>query len=196
MAIKKFGDYETTQSYKEYDPLPKGGYVIKILGAEVCESSYGQYIKLSCDIAEGEYSGFYSNDYKNQQSDNKKWHCNYLLNVPNDDGSERDDWTKRKFKTVIEAIEDSNNGYHFDWDEQKFKGKIVGGLFNEREYEDSNRNIRRTVNLAKICSVDKIRSGKFTLPGDKLIQSSAKKSMDGFMTLPDGAEEELPFTFD
>ena len=136
MAIKKYSDYETTQAYGDYETLPKGGYVIKILGAEVCESSFGQYVKLSCDIAEGEYSGFYSNDYKNQQSENKKWRCNYLLNVPNDDGSERDGWTKRKFKTVIEAIEDSNSGYNFDWDEQKFKGKIVGGLFNEREYTE------------------------------------------------------------
>lgn len=193
MAIKRFGDYETTQSYGDYEQLPKGGYIIKILGAEVCESSWGQYIKLGCDIAEGDYTDFYANEYKNQQSEDKKWHCNYLLNVPNDDGSEKDGWTKRKFKTVIEAIEDSNDNYHFDWDEQKFKGKIVGGLFNEREYENGNGDVRRTINLAQICSVEKIRSGKFKLPEDKLLQGSAKKDSDGFMQIPDGSDEELPF---
>ncbi|MCF0121636.1 MAG: hypothetical protein HUJ74_00100, partial [Lachnospiraceae bacterium] len=143
--------------------------------------------------AEGEYSGFYANEYKNQQSENKKWHCNYLLNIPNDDGSERDGWTKRKFKTVIEAIEDSNSGYHFDWDEQKFKGKIVGGLFNEREYEDSTGNVRRVTNLAKICNAEKIRSKKFTLPNDTLIKRSAKNDFDKFMQIPDS---DLPFDFD
>ena len=193
MQIKKFSDYETTQSYKDYGQLPKDGYVIKILCAEVCESSFGQYLKLNCDIAEGEYSGFYANEYKNQQSENKKWHCNYLLNIPNDDGSERDGWTKRKFKTVIEAIEDSNSGYHFDWDEQKFKGKVVGGLFNEREYEDSTGNVRRVTNLAKICNAEKIRSKKFTLPNDTLIKRSAKNDFDKFMQIPDS---DLPFDFD
>ena len=54
MAIKRFGDYEKTQAYGDYDVLPKGGYVVKILGAEVCNNSVGQYVKISCDIAEGE----------------------------------------------------------------------------------------------------------------------------------------------
>lgn len=193
MAIKRFGDYETTQAYGDYEQLPKGGYVIKILGAEICESDWGQYIKLGCDIAEGDYAGFYANEYKNQQSEDKKWHCNYLLNIPTDDGSEKDGWAKRKFKTVVEAIEDSNDNYHFDWDEQKFKGKIVGGLFNEREFENSNGDIRRTTNLAQICTVEKIRSGKFKLPDDKLLQGSTKKDPDGFMQIPEGSDEELPF---
>ena len=92
MAIKRFNDYETTQAYQDYQQLPKGGYVLKILNAEVCENSIGQYIKISCDIAEGEYAGFFAAEYKNQQSEDKKWHCNYLLNVPNDDGTEKDGW--------------------------------------------------------------------------------------------------------
>ena len=58
MAIKRFGDYEKTQAYGDYEALPKGGYVVKILGAELCSNSVGQYVKISCDIAEGEYAGF------------------------------------------------------------------------------------------------------------------------------------------
>lgn len=80
---------------------------MKILGAEVCNNSVGQYVKISCDIAEGEYAGFYAKEYKAQQSEDKKWHCNYLLNIPNDDGSEKDNWTKRRFKTFTEALEES-----------------------------------------------------------------------------------------
>ena len=62
MAIKRFGDYEKTQAYGDYDVLPKGGYVVKILGAEVCNNSVGQYVKISCDIAEGEHAGFYAKE--------------------------------------------------------------------------------------------------------------------------------------
>lgn len=195
MAIKRFGDYEKTQAYGDYDVLPKGGYVVKILGAEVCNNSVSQYVKISCDIAEGEYAGFYAKEYKNQQSEDKKWRCNYLLNIPNDDGSERDSWTKRRFKTFTEALEESNPGYHFDWDEQKFKGKIAGGLFNEREYEKNDGSIGRATNLAQFCAADKIRSGNFKLPKDRTISkpNSVQQNSDGFMQIPEGGDEELPF---
>lgn len=197
MAIKRFNDYNETQAYTDFQQLPKDGYVLRIMGAEVCENSKGEYIKISCDIAEGEYKDFYANEYRNQQQEDKKWHCNYLLNVPNDDGSEQDGWTKRRFKTVIAALEDSNPGYHFDWDEKKFKGKLVGGLFNEREYEANDRTVKRTTNLAQMCAVEKIRSKTFKLPKDKLLQNNKANKQgaadDDFMQIPEGEDDSLPF---
>ena len=197
MAIKRFNNYETTKAYSDFQQLPKGGYVLRIMGAVTAESAYGQYVKISCDIAEGEYKDFYADEYRNQQKEDKKWHCNYLLNVPNDDGSEQDGWTARRFKTVIEALEASNTGYHFDWDESKFKGKLIGGLFNYREYETSNGDVRSATNLAQLCEVEKIRSGKYQLPNDRLLKKSAPApaSGDSFMDIPAtaGEEEELPF---
>lgn len=194
MAIKRFGDYEATKSYGEVQVLPKGGYVLKIMGAEICENKVGQYVKISVDIAEGEYKDYYANDYRNQQSEDKKWRGNYLLNVPNDDGSEKDGWTKRRFKTVIEALEESNAGYHFDWDEKKFKGKLIGGLFNEREYE-FNGDIKKSTNLAQLCSVEKIRKGTYQLPEDKLLSrtNATNTVTPGFMSIPDGIGDSLPF---
>lgn len=194
MAIKRFNDYDKTQSYSDYQQLPKGGYVLKIMGAENVND---QYVKISCDIAEGEYKDFYTNDYKNQQREDKKWRCNYLLCLAKDDGTEQDGWTKRNFKTVMEALEDSNHGYHFDWDEKKFKGKLIGGLFNEREYEKDG-NVRRATNLAKLCTVEKIRSGNYKIPADKLLNNggsynNTSAANDGFMNIPDGIDEELPF---
>lgn len=198
MAIKRFNDYETTKAYGDIQMLPKGGYVLRIMGAEVCSNSIGQYVKISCDVADGEFANFYANEYKNQQAEDKKWHCNYLLNVPNDDGTEKDGWTKRKFKTVIEALEESNPGYHFDWDEKKFKGKLIGGLFNEREYQANDGSVKRTTNLAQMCTTEKIRSGKYQIPDDKLLNPNSRyhnsnSSGDGFMDIPDGSKDELPF---
>lgn len=194
--IKKFSDYEQTKGYGDYERLPKGGYVLAIKAAQLMQNSMGEYIKVSADVYEGEYAQFFTREYKAQQSEDKKWHCNYLLNVPKDDGSEQDGWTKRKFKTFTEALEDSNEGYHFDWDEQKFKGKLIGGLFNEREYEGRNGNIRRATNWGGVCAVSKIREGNYKLPADKLLNkgyAAAPASSDGFMTIPDGDDEELPF---
>lgn len=199
MGIKRFGDYEKTKAYGNYQALPKGGYVMRILGAIVEENSIGQYVKIQLDVCEGEYRDYYKHDYENQDREDKKWHCNYLLNVPKDDGTKEDGWTKRRFKTFTEALEESNPGYHFDWDETKFRGLMVGGLFNEREYEKKDGSVGRSANMAGACSVEAVRSGKYTLPKDKLLKSGSRPASgtyvnsDGFMEIPEGAAEELPF---
>jgi len=190
--IRRFNDYETTQSYGDFERLPKGGYVLQIKGVELRTNNNGEYLFISADVYEGDYMQFFTREYKNQQREDKKWHCNYLLNVPKDDGSEQDGWTKRKFKTFTEALEDSNEGYHFDWDEQKFKGKLIGGLFNEREYEKSNGDIGTATNWAAVTTADKIRSGDYKIPDDKKLQRNTYTSPDGFMGVPDDADD-LPF---
>lgn len=197
--IRKFGDYEQTKAYGSFEQLPKGGYVMQIKGVETRTNQRGEYLFISADIYEGDYMQFFTREYKNQQSEDKKWHCNYLLNIPTDDGSEQDGWTKRRFKTFTEALEDSNDGYHFDWDEQKFKGMLIGGLFNEREYESQKGDIRRATNWAGVTSVENIRSGDYTLPNDRLLDrgynqpSAPVTDSKGFMSIPDGVDEELPF---
>ena len=192
--IKKFGDYEQTKAYTDAETLPKGAYVVKIMGATVEENSNGQYIKIGCDIAEGEFKDFYANQYKQDQREDKKWKCNYLLNVPKDDGTQEDGWTKRKFKTFTEALEDSNEGYHFDWDEKKFKGKHIGGLFNEQEFVKNDGSVGKTVKIGKVISVQALKEGKYKMPEDKILTTTNKNSSsDTFMNLPDSIEEELPF---
>lgn len=197
--IRRFNDYEQTKAYGNYETLPKGGYVLQIKGVEKRTNQRGEYLFISGDIYEGDYMQFFTREYKNQQAEDKKWHCNYLLNIPKDDGSEQDGWTKRRFKTFTEALEDSNEGYHFDWDEQKFKGKLVGGLFNEREYETRDGQIRRATNWGGVTSAENIRSGEYTLPKDRLLDrgysqpSAPATDSNGFMSIPDGVDEELPF---
>jgi len=197
MAIKHFGDYDKVQGYQDRPQLPVGGYVMRIMGAEVKENRIGQYVQVSMDIAEGQYKDFFAEDYRAQDTD-KKWHCNYLLNVPLDDGSEKDGWTKRRFKTFTEALEASNAGYHFDWDEKKFKGLMIGGLFNTREYKTNDGRRGKSTNLAQVCSVDKIRTGKFKIPKDQLLKeesdaaepSSTSTTSGGFTVVHD---DDLPF---
>ena len=41
--------------YGDSNILPKGGYVMKILGVTVKQNRVGQYLELSCDVCEGEY---------------------------------------------------------------------------------------------------------------------------------------------
>jgi hypothetical protein len=193
--IEQFKDYNKVKAYSDFPTLPKGGYILKIMGVSVQTNSNGKYLQIGCDIAEGEYKDFFTEQYKNDQRSEKKWGCNFLLSIPKDDGSEKDGWTKRSFKTFTTALEESNNGYHFDWDEQKFKGKLIGGLFNEREYQKTDGTIGRATNLDRVCAAEKIRKGDYKLPEDKLIKKSGNNTsgMDGFVNVPEGTNEELPF---
>lgn len=192
--IQQFKDYNETQSYEDYKTLPKGGYVVKIMGVSQEQNSNGAYLKIGCDIAEGEYKDFYSEQYKRNTNENKKWGCNFLLSIPKDDGSEKDSNTKRFFKTFTEALEESNSGYHFDWDETKFKGKLIGGLFNEQEFVKNNGSIGTSTKLARVCSVQRIKDGTFKLPDDKKLTTGGNSSGSGdFMNVSGSIEEELPF---
>lgn len=195
--IKQFSNYDTTQAYTDTEQLPRGGYVCKITGAKVEEGDYGQRIKVAFDIEEGEYAEYFKNKYERNTNEDKKWPGVYSLNVPKDDGSEQDGWAKRRFKTFTNALEDSNSGYHFDWDETKFKGKLIGIIFNYREYS-FNGQTGMTPNAAKVASVSDIRENKFKLPKDRYLsngsgQQATQDEINGFMNIPAGNEEEIPF---
>ena len=192
--ITKPKDYDTTEAYTERRQLPKGGYVLKVLGADLKENSNGQYVQLGCDIVEGDFKDFFAQDWKAQTNEDKKWHCNYLLNLPKDDGSETDGWTKKKLKTVMLAFEASNEGYHWDWDTDSLKGKLIGGLFNTREYVGRDNAIHQGTNLAQLTNVDAVRKGTYKLPKDKLIERGIHDDpVDEFMSIPDADADALPF---
>lgn len=192
--ITKFNDFDKTQAYTETKQLPRGGYVCRIAGAKVEPSrDGGQYIKIAFDIEEGEYKGFFQGKFDQNTNEDKKWSGVYTLSVPKDDGSEKDTWTKRRFKTFTNALEDSNDGYHFDWDETKFKDKLVGMIFNYREYE-FNGMTGMTPNVARVTSVEEIRKGEYKIPQDRLLNKKKAESISGFVNVPESATEvEIPF---
>lgn len=201
--MRRLNGYEAAKTYSDQERLPVGGYVLKILNVEFQNNSWGDVTLLSFDIAEGEQKDFFAANYRAQTGEDKKWKGTYRLRVPKDDGTEQDQWTMRRFKTVLTAFEESNPGYHWNWDEQTLKGKLIGALFNNKEYEFNGRHGFFT-NCHSLVTVDKIRSGKFEIPADTLLKPGTKQgnsgiptgSMngDGFLPIPDGVDDEdLPF---
>jgi len=146
---------------------------------------------ISFDIAEGDHADFYKQQYAGQTGEDKKWKGVYRLTIPNDDGSEDDNKRYRRFKTFMNLIEDCNAGYHWAWMEETLKGKLFGGLFNNKEYDYQGRHGFFT-NLARTTTVEKIRSGEFELPEDQYLKTQ-QADINGFVNLPDDIDEELPF---
>ena len=190
--MKQFSGYEAKKAAVR-ENLPIGGYVAKILAAEEITYSWGSILLLSFDIAEGQYKDFFANDYRNQGREDKKWRGTYRLRIPNDDGSEQDSWSKRSFNNAMYCIEDGNPGYHWNWDETTLKGKTVGVLFRNKEWEKDGKTGWFTECCALACVGD-IQDGNFKMPKDKPLKASTASNSGTFYEAGGSiSDNDLPF---
>ena len=180
----------TAEPSRTTEALPAGGYVAKIVKAEEAHYDWGNMLLIYFDIVEGDFKGHFQNNYNAQTGENKKWKGVMRQSVPKDDGSEKDGWTKRSFNNAIWAIEDSNKGFKWDWDETKLKGKTVGVLFRNKEWEYEGRT-GWTTECAMLASAEDIRNGKFKLPKDKPLAN--KPSATAFAPVDDIGDDDFPF---
>lgn len=97
----------------------------------------------------------------------------------------------RSLKSMVEAFEDSNQGYHWAWDENTLKDKLVGGIFNDKEWEMNGRTGFFT-NCHHLTSVENIRTGNFKVPDATLLKTKGEPADNNWMNV-DGDQEELPF---
>lgn len=192
--IQKPRNYDEVQVYEAQEKLPVGGYVLKIIKTKVEKYDWGQVLVLAFDIAEGDYAGFYQKNFDAQQQD-KKWKGTYRINLPKNDGSEKDEWSIKKLKSSMTAVETSNEGYVWNWDENSLVDKLVGGLFGNKEYEVDGRRGFYT-DCRTFCGVERIRTGNFNIPSDKMLNSNANTNTGGF-DLPEGfqaiQDDDIPF---
>lgn len=204
--MKKPQNWENVQPARERVPLPAGAYLIKIIDAKQEDVTAKDdpntilfsVLKIGLDITEGEFAGYYQADFDAQQREEKRWKGVLRQYLPKDDGTEKDAWTASSLKAMVEAVEESNPGFHFDWDEKKLKGKVAGCLFRNEEWAFDGRS-GWTVRPCKLISVETLRSGKYRLPKEKpLPENKRPVSID---IAPDNQDftpvsaddEDLPF---
>jgi hypothetical protein len=189
--MNKPKDWDNVKASQELERLPAGGYVVEIKKAEIKKSESGyEYLDLSIEISEGEYKDFFSQNYKAQTLEPKKYKGHFRQGVPKDDGSDSDKWTQSNFKSNIEnAFEDSNDGFHWAWDEQKLVGLKVGALFRNAEYDyKGNRGFH--TECCRLIDANKIRKGDFKTPKDKMLSPSTSSIPEGFQEIND---DDIPF---
>lgn len=194
--MKALKGYNEAKTYSERKTLPLGSYAAKILGVKfeaATKEGNSDMIKLRFDLTDGEFKGFYQQDYDNNTSDDKKWRGTITLWVPKEDGSERDGWTLRAFKTAMTNIEASNPGYVWDWDESKLVGKVCGINYHEKEWEMNGKTGMAVVphSIIALDQVGKVKPGKA-----KYLNGSAPKTSagnDDFVNVPEGVSDEIPF---
>ena len=193
--MKAFNGFEA-KAVKGSEHLPAGGYVAEVKEAKIVLAKNGrEMLQISFDIAEGDKKEFFKTDFLNQSSKDKKWKGVYRLFVPTDDGSEKDVWAKRTFGNAIWSFEESNNGFHWAWNEADLKGKLVGVLYRDKEWEH-NGNTGWTTECCALTDIASIREGSFKMPKAKELPKSENAAASAFDSQFSGIladDADLPF---
>lgn len=173
--IRRPNNWNEVQEFTDRPKLPLGAYVCRIRKAVVQCNDFDEQLCLLFDIAEGEFKGFFDDDFKANNRADKKWKGVLRQFLPRDDGSDKDEWAKSSFKGMITSFEKSNAGYVWNWDENSLAGKYVGILFRNEEWEYDGKT-GWAVRPFRAISIDSVRSGDFRLPKDKPLKNKAAAS--------------------
>ena len=165
----KYAGYEAKKFGSDYVQLPpEGAYIGEILGVKVepsFDKSHDQIVLL-LDITEGEYKGRYNEQYKDasERFDNAKSRGVLRITVPEESDTVEQAYIKNGFEGNLWAVEQSNPGYAWDWDEKKLKGKKVGFSVRKRFYtgkdKEGNPVDRETTEIGRLESIEEIKAGK------------------------------------
>lgn len=200
--MKKPNNYENTQAHGDFTPVEFGGHKLIIKQVTETTSKTGKpMVVVLFDFAPDDIQpGYFTKQFRDDIRPDKKWPNQATQYILTED--ENGDCS-RSFKTFITCVEHSNSGFTTQWGDafaKQFKNKKIGGVFgSQMDYYDGKEKEKRV--LRWFISVDKVTDAKIpemseTQAYKNHINGYAPGSTpagDGFMNIPDGIDEELPF---
>lgn len=191
--MKQFEGFSSEAPRAGYEMLPKGLYIAGIKAVRLEGKEPDQRLVIRLDIIEGEYTAYYTKRY-NEESKNGngryevRYKGDYTLQIPDKNNPNRQhyDWDVKSFNGAIWSVEDSNDGYHWDWNENSLVGKTVGinvraGTYNGNPY----------TKIGRLESVKQIRDGRCKVMKDMEPRNDGnQESTSGGFTI---VTEEIPF---
>lgn len=190
--MQKPNNYADTQVGGDYIPVKLGGHTAIIKNVEETTSKTGKpMIKVSIDFDKSDVQpSYFMNSFKADIRPDKKWPFQATQYILSEDNSGA---CSKSFKSFITSVEKSNNsecvwGDGFaDW----FKNKKVGVVFGEVE-EEYNGEVKLRRRIRFFCNYESAKNAN--IPDVKRIQNnSSSDSAPGFMSIPAGSDEEIPF---
>lgn len=147
--MKPIEGYDLINESGEIRKLPAGIYGGVI--TSVVDVPEKEYLEVTCDITKGEYKDYFKTLVDNGLKDFSKTTRSYKRTALS------------FFKGFITAIENSNPGYTWDWDEKKLVGKNVILVFGEEEYMKDGQ-VKTAVKLVEFRSLDAFKKGIIKVP--------------------------------
>ena len=192
----------------EFETLPPGVYKCQVVQVNITKTQSGKEMMVICfDIAEGPFKDYYMKQFKSRQKTDKdvKYPGIFRQLTRGD--------SLPFFKGVITSIEKSNPGYRWNWEEKSLVKKYFGGIFGREEYMGNDGKKHMSTKCVQIRSLDGMKDAK--IPEDKLLPDTpapafsaaapqtqgasqnipyiGQPGADGFMNIPEGIDDELPF---
>ena len=174
------------QEPSEFTTLPAGAYVCVIRKVE--DVSDKEYLKVTYDIADGEFKGYYDDIRKNHPD--WAWSGAYAKSYK--------EKALPMFKRFCTAVSKSNGAYVFDGgtvnsDETTLVGKKLGIVLGEEEYYSNSGDKKTRLYVYRECPVDQIASQR--VPNKKELNDGDTNNaqVSEFMNIPEGGVEEIPY---
>ena len=179
----------------QFEILPAGGYIAKII--EVDDRTWSGHIEpahlIHMDIAEGEHMGIYKKN--NVASDRDRW-LTYWFAEPMAGSPE---WLLSKVGGIQTSLMESNDNVNLS-DPHSWKGKYVGVVVGDEEYESNSGTVYTRPYVNYICSTGRIRKGEnqpggYKIPKLKKLETYTPKPLAS-TEMPDSfsaAEDDIPF---
>ena len=184
--MKPIQGYDLINEAGEFKRLPAGIYPIVI--TNIIDRPEGEYLEIYVDIAKGDYKDYFKTAVENGLKDTSRSIRSYKTNA------------LPFFKAFITAIEKSNPGYQWDWDESKLIGKKAVGIFAEEEYLKDGQ-VKLSTKLYEVRSFEAYQAGKLSVPPIKRVyaetvapaMSEVAEQFDNNAEAPTLLDDDFPF---
>lgn len=174
--MKKIEGYDLVNEAGEFKRLPAGIYGVKI--TNVVDVPEKEYLEVYCDITKGAYTNYFKSLVDSGLKDSSKSIRSYKTSA------------LPFFKGFITAVEKTNPGYKWNWDEKTLIGKLVIAVFGEEEYKDTDGNIKVATKLVEFRSLEAYQQGKLVVPELKKLPVEEESQQ---VLAPEYTDDELPF---
>jgi len=175
--MKRINNWENIQESTSFKRLTPNGYIVKILNIE--DHPEKEYFKIYFDIVKGDDKGYFKKQYDSDTRKERKW--------PNAGTFIRSykDSAVSMFKGFINAIEKSNKGYQWNFDEKTLVNKVVGLVIADEQYQNQKGQVRVRNYVAAVRSVETIEKGEYEIPALKELTTTKTTTAPANDPIPD-----------
>ena len=169
--LVKPSNYDDIQVNQEFERLELGGHkgIIKSVEEYTSTISGNTSLKVEVDTAtDDKQPSYFQKQYDENTNTDKRWSSSGTKYV----SLKQDDNCIKMLKAFITSVENSNNGFTYDWnkDVDQLKGKKVGLVFGLEEYENDKGETKTATKLTQFRSIDKVDNAK--IPNVRLLNGS------------------------
>lgn len=141
-----------------FQQLPPGGYVARIVDVEDVEDR--EYLNVVYDIAEGDWAGFYSDDFGRSNP----WMHRFVRSYKES--------ALGMFKAFLSRLEESNRDFNIaQWqvysDPRQLVGLELGIVVQTELYTNDRGEDKKRLNVVGVYASQDVRNGDYRLPEPK-----------------------------